>query len=109
MIRVQNGANRTRDDPGTLASGVQGVCAQLGAQKLSQGPTDQSSREHIEDRAQIEPALVGGDVSQVGEPQLVGLLGGEVPFDQIGGGNDGWIPPVVLSLAPEIPAMPTGT
>ena len=69
---------------------VEGVGAQPGAHVVGQRPPELAAGEHVEDRAQIEPALDGGDLGQVGEPQLVGLLRAEVGFDQVGKASSTW-------------------
>lgn len=45
-------------------------------------PPEDAAREHVEHRGDIEPALVGPHVGDVGDPQLVGSIGGEVAVDE---------------------------
>ncbi len=39
--------------------------------------------EHVDDRSQVQSALVGGDVGDVATPQLVGHLGVEAPLHEV--------------------------
>jgi hypothetical protein len=62
---------------------VQGVQDQFGAQVLSHGPADDPPGEGIEDHGEIEPALVGALLGDIGDPQPVRCWWGEVALDQV--------------------------
>jgi hypothetical protein len=51
-------------------------------------PADDRPREAVGDRGEVELALVGRDLLDVGCPQLVGPGGGEVATDEVVGGHD---------------------
>src|SRR5689334_4463812 len=51
---------------------------------IAHRPTDDPAAVEVHDRRRIEPSLVGFDVSEVGEPDLVRRLGVEVPIEQVG-------------------------
>jgi hypothetical protein len=46
-------------------------------------PPDDHAREEIHDDSQVDPALLGPNIGDVGHPGLVGLRGGELPLQQI--------------------------
>jgi len=46
----------------------QGADAQLGPEVVGHGPADDLARGHVLDRGQIQEALVGRDVGDVGQP-----------------------------------------
>ena len=70
-----------RDPPLWLASpdghqkGLQ--CKVCGHAGLG-GPTDDATREQVDDDAEIQPAFVGLDIGDVGDPDLIGLRGAEL-------------------------------
>jgi hypothetical protein len=67
-----------------LADGhVEGVQDQLGAQVLSHRPAHNSPGEGVQDHRQVQPALVGALLGDVGHPQPVRPWRQEVPFDQV--------------------------
>lgn len=47
-------------------------------------PPDDAAGEDVEDSGDVEPALPGPHVGDVGHPQLVGAIGFEVAVDEIG-------------------------
>src|SRR5918995_4178115 len=49
-------------------------------------PADAGAREAVDNGSQVQLALAGRDLTDVGEPQLVGTPGAEVAADQVGGG-----------------------
>jgi hypothetical protein len=55
---------------------------------LGHGPADDAAAEGILDGGQIEPALPGGQVGDVGDPEAVGALAREAAIDEIIGHAD---------------------
>jgi hypothetical protein len=49
------------------------------------GPTHDGAREEIEDDGQVQPALLGPEIGDVGDPRRVGRGDGEVPGQYVGG------------------------
>src|SRR3954447_25914525 len=66
----------------------QGVDAQLGPEVVGHRPADDLARGHVLDRGQIQEALVGRDVGDVGQPDLVRPVRGEVPRQQARGDRE---------------------
>src|ERR671915_607394 len=66
----------------------QGADAQLGPEVVGHGPADDLARGHVLDRGQIQEALVGRDVGDVGQPDLVRPVRGEVPRQQVRGDRE---------------------
>src|SRR3954463_13950227 len=62
----------------------QGVARQLGPEVVGHRPADDLTRGHVLDRGQVQPALAGRDVGDVGQPDRVRSLGGEPPVEQVG-------------------------
>src|SRR3984885_2931230 len=56
---------------------------QLSAQMVCHRPTDNPAAVKVHDRCQIEPALIGLDVGDVGKPDAVRRVSGEVPIQQV--------------------------
>jgi hypothetical protein len=75
------------DQPGSgfaLVHGhAEGVEDQLAAQVIGHGPSDDPSGAGIDDHGEVEESLPGAQVGDVGDPQLVGARGGEVPLEQV--------------------------
>jgi len=46
-------------------------------------PADDFSGEQVEDHGQVQPALAGRDVGDIRQPDLGGLLGREIPIQQV--------------------------
>jgi hypothetical protein len=65
---------------------------QVGAQAIAHCPADNLSTVEVQDRGQIEPALIGLDIGNICEPDPVRRGGGEIAFEQARGGRQ-----VVLS------------
>jgi len=59
-------------------------------------PADDPAAERVEDEGEEDDALPAAQVGQVGDPQLVGPLGGEVALDEVG-------PPSGLGIGPRRP------
>ncbi len=58
---------------------------------LAHRPADDFSGEQIEDHGQVEPALAGRDVGDIRQPDLIGLLGHEIPIQQVGRDRQGML------------------
>ena len=63
----------------------QGCQRQVGAQMIAHRPADDLATVEIQDRGQIEPALIGLDIGDVGKPDPVRRSGGEVAIEQVRG------------------------
>jgi hypothetical protein len=59
---------------------LQRVQRQVGAQRAGGLPADQEPAEGIDDQGHVHKAGPGRHVGEVGHPELVGSLGGEVPL-----------------------------
>jgi len=72
---------------GTALGGrhLKGIQHAGGVQRVLHGPADDAPTEHIEDDREIEEAGGGGDVRDVGDPQLIGRRRAEDPLNEIGG------------------------
>jgi hypothetical protein len=72
-------AIRVADEPGgrPLPLGGHHQCryAQLGAHVIAHRPTDDLARGQIENGGQVQPALAGRQVGDVGQPDRVGPRG----------------------------------
>jgi hypothetical protein len=66
----------------------EGIEAQLGAEVVGHRPAQDLARGQVLDRGEIQPALVCGQVADVGQPDLVGPLGGEVARQPVGGDRE---------------------
>ncbi len=62
---------------------VQRVHREAGLHTVADRVADDPSGEHVLDGAEVELALVGPVLGDVGQPQLVHVIGGEVPLDQV--------------------------
>jgi hypothetical protein len=62
---------------------VEGINGQLGGHPLSHGVADDPPAAGVLDRAEVELPLGGGVFGDVGQPQLVDLVGGEAAFDEV--------------------------
>jgi hypothetical protein len=63
---------------------LQCVHRDLDLQARAHAPADDLAGEEVENCGQIQPALAGGDAGEVGEPDLVRHLGGEVASQPVG-------------------------
>src|SRR5882762_2184654 len=61
---------------------------QFGAQMIRHRPADDLAAVEVQDGGQIEPALIGLDVGDVGEPDPVRRSGGEVAVEQVRGDRE---------------------
>ena len=72
---------------------------QLGVDVLVHGPADDPTAVDIHDAGQVEPALLGGDVGDVPDPDLIGSARGGQIGQAIGG--DGLVVVAVGGVDPE--------
>ena len=72
---------------------------QFGIDVLAHGPAGQSAAVKVKDARQINPAFVGGDISDVTEPDLVGGRGCRQRRQAIGG--DGLVMVAIRGADPE--------
>lgn len=59
--------------------------AELLSHALVHRVADDLAGTHVLELGQIEPALVGADIGEIGEPDLVGRAGGEVLLQEVVG------------------------
>jgi hypothetical protein len=64
---------------------VERVQDQLGAQVVSHRPSHHAPGEHVQDHRQVQEALPGRDIGDIGGPQPIRPSSGEGPLDQVGG------------------------
>jgi hypothetical protein len=62
---------------------LQSRLGKVGVVVLAQAEPDDPPRSHVQDRVQVEPALVGGNLGAVAVPLAVEPVGAEVPADQV--------------------------
>jgi hypothetical protein len=62
---------------------TEGLGGQAGLHPRVDGVADDAVGEHVFDRTDVELALAGPVFSNVGQPQLIWRIGGEIPADQI--------------------------
>src|SRR5258708_7000450 len=86
--RVLDAAVRVMEEARFGVSGLQGhgqgVEGQAPIDVRIEGPADHTSREEVQDRCEVQPALSCPDVGDVRDPDLVGRGRGEVPVKLIG-------------------------
>jgi len=70
---------------------LQCVQGQVGPQRPRGLPADEEAAEGIHDEGHIDKARPGRHVGEIGDPQLVGPAGREVPLHQVGGSDGGRI------------------
>src|SRR5262249_50999435 len=56
---------------------------QFGTHMLAHRPTHHLAGEQVEDHRQVEPALAGRDIGDIGQPDLIGAVGDKILFEQI--------------------------
>jgi hypothetical protein len=64
---------------------LQGVQGQVGVEGGGDLPADDHPGEDVDDEGGVDPAGEGTDVGDVGDPERVGCIRGELPLDQVGG------------------------
>jgi hypothetical protein len=74
---------------------TEGLGGQSGLHPRVDGVADDAVREQVFDRTDVELALAGAVFSNVGQPQLIWRVGGEITADQIV--MDGWADLAVLA------------
>ena len=62
---------------------VQGVHCETSLHPVANGVSDDPTREHVLDRAELELALVRPVLGGVGQSQFVDVIGGEVPLHEV--------------------------
>src|SRR5262245_46877220 len=67
-----------------------GVQHELTVDRGIRGPAYDLSREQIHHHGEIEPALPGPNVGNIGDPSLVGSCDGELPLQDVGN-QDRWL------------------
>ena len=67
--------------------GVEGLLerieGEIGAQRTGHAPAHDPSRKDIDDESHVDEAAPGGDVGEVGHPQLVGPCRHELAVDEV--------------------------
>ena len=63
----------------------QGVLDQAGLHVWRHTPAHHLAAEQVNDRGQVQPPLIGGDIGDVSTPELIRRLRGEPALHQIGG------------------------
>jgi hypothetical protein len=76
----------------------QGLQGEVGGHARLRRPADHAARKQVDDDTQIQPALVGLDVGDVGHPDLIGRRGLE-PLLQPVLRHDGWLAAVAPGTA----------
>jgi hypothetical protein len=80
------------DEPGRRPAAGDGhlerVDDELGAHVVGHAPADDPPTVSVLDGGQVQPALPGAQVGQVGDPELVGLLGPDASLDEVIGDAD---------------------
>lgn len=88
LSRVLAAAIRVADEPGSrsppLGGHHQRSHTQFGAHMIAHRPADDLARGQIEDGGQVQPALAGRQVGDVGQPDCVWPRGREVLLQEIG-------------------------
>jgi len=94
---------------GVPAGHLQGVDDELAAEVVGDGPAHDHAGPHVQDRAAVDLPLTGGVLGDVGAPQPVRAVGGELALHQIvvhgcrrrgpAGLPRGWIPCRPTSLS----------
>ena len=80
-------------DGASLRQGhVQSIKHELGFQSVAHRPADDPATVGIQHDGQVQEPGPGWDIGDVGHPELVGLIGVEVPVDQIAGRSHPFVP-----------------
>ena len=80
---------------------VQGVHRETGFHSVRDRVADDPAGEHVFDGAEVELALVGPVLGDVGQPQFVDVIGGEVPLHEIVVNRRAGALPVLAALLTE--------
>src|SRR5215203_6769468 len=90
----------------SLADGhLQGVQDQFGAQVLGHRPANDPTRERVQDHGEVQPALVGALLGNVGDPELIGTGRCEPALDEIWCRRRGGIAPGQPTTPPTVDAL----
>jgi hypothetical protein len=65
--------------------------AKFGTHMIAHRPANHFAREQVEDHGQVEPALAGRNVGDIRQPDLIRLLGREIPIQQGGCDRQGML------------------
>src|SRR5699024_2132998 len=80
---------------------VQGVHRDTRLHPVADGVADDPTGEHVLDRAEVELALVGPVLGDIRQPQLIDVIRGEVPLDQVIVHGRSRALPIFAALLPE--------
>ena len=56
---------------------------QVGAYRAGDTPADDAARKHSDGESNVDEPRPGRDICEIGDPELIGPNGGELPLDQI--------------------------
>ncbi len=68
---------------------VEGVQDQVGAEVVGRGPADDETGKGVRADREVQPALVGALLGDVGHPEPIRCWWGEPPLDQVQGRDSG--------------------
>jgi hypothetical protein len=84
VISVEHDTPDEPPPPASCGGGrLDGGKAELGSQVVGDRPAEKATRAGVDDRCEIQPALIGPDVGGVADPELVELYPLEVSPDQV--------------------------
>src|SRR5215212_8286380 len=90
----------------SLADGhLQGVQDQFSAQVVGHRPANDPTRERVQDHGEVQPALVGALLGNVGDPELIGTGRCEPALDEIWCRRRGGIAPGQPTTPPTVDAL----
>src|SRR5918993_2749224 len=67
----------------TLDGHEQCIAGKLGPEMVGHAPAHDLAGGHVLDRGQVEPALAGRNVADIGQPDGIGMIGSKVPPQQV--------------------------
>jgi hypothetical protein len=88
--------NQPRRRPLSLDGHLERIEGDLHVQRRAHAPADDVAGEEVEHGGQVQPAVAGRDVGEIGQPDLVRRLGGEVVAEPI---RRDWIAVAVVGRA----------
>jgi len=59
------------------------IAGKFGPEMVGHAPADDLAGGHVLDRGQVEPALAGRDVADIGQPDSIGVIGSKVSPQQV--------------------------
>jgi hypothetical protein len=62
---------------------IVGSDGEFGTHVIAHGPTNHLAGEQVEDHGQVEPALAGRNVGDIGQRDLIGLVGDKILIQQV--------------------------